>query len=106
MAENIKIRDYVASNRALTLDEGDAVRNVIEPFLKDGKAVDLDFNGIEDVATAFLNTAIGRLYGEFPQSAIRRLLTVSALNTGAQRSLEKVLENAQRFYGHAEPKEA
>jgi len=101
--ERIKIAEFVG-NRALTMEEGNAVHDAIVPHLERGHAVNLDFGGVEDVATAFLNTAIGRLYGEFPPASLSALLNVSELNVGGQRSLEKVLINAQRFY--TRPKEA
>jgi hypothetical protein len=93
----IKISDLVGS-RALTLEDGDRLHSLIIQPLKTGTIVELDFAGVTDVSTAFLNTAVGQLYAELPPSALRRLLQIANLNESGQRSLEKVLMYARRYY--------
>lgn len=96
----------IVGNRALTLEEGAALHDRILPFMKHKAKVVLDFKGVEDVATAFLNTAIGRLYEEFTSEELSAFLDVENLNMGGQRSLEKVLKYAKRFYNVPNAKEA
>lgn len=94
---NVAIKEYVGS-RALTLEDGDRLHSVIIDPLKSGTPIRLDFDGVTDVSTAFLNTAVGQLYAELDSAQLRQLLIINNLNEGGQRSLEKVLTYARRFY--------
>jgi hypothetical protein len=100
----IEVRQFVGS-RALTLDEGDLLNHAIVPHLKNRERVVLDFSGVEEIATAFLNTAVGRLYADFSSDELSANLTVENLNIGGQRSLEKVLTYARRYYSKPRLKE-
>src|SRR5947209_4815607 len=95
------VKDFVGT-RALTLEDGNSIHDQITPQIRGGHAVTLDFTGVEDVATAFLNTAVGRLYAEFSSPQLSKYLQVENLNLGGQRSLEKVLKYARRHYAARE----
>jgi hypothetical protein len=96
-AMEIKVNDLIGT-RALTLEDGDRLHSLVVDQLRAGTTVTLDFHGITDVSTAFLNTAVGQLYAEIPPRELRRLLRIQNLSDSAQRSLEKVLIYARRFY--------
>lgn len=94
---DIKVAELVGA-RALTLEDGNRLHDLILPPLKTSTGVRLDFQGVTDVSTAFLNTAVGQLYAEVPASDLREFLKIENLSESAERSLEKVLTYARRFY--------
>lgn len=100
----VEVSKFVG-RRALTLDEGDSINRVIVPLLKNQERVVMDFSGVEEVATAFLNTAVGRLYEDFSSDDLSTNLAIENLNVGGQRSLEKVLTYARRYYSKPRLKE-
>jgi len=63
--ETIQIASLVGSNLCIASDDGEKVHDAIVAALRNGKKVRLSFEGVEDLTSAFLNTAVGQLYGEF-----------------------------------------
>jgi hypothetical protein len=69
MPEEITVRllDIVGSPLAVSADDGQLVHDKIAPLLRDDHRVALSFDGVGTVISAFLNAAVGQLYGEFPE---------------------------------------
>lgn len=58
---NIKIKDYVDGDTAISYDDGKRCYEKILEILKEEGKVILDFDGVDYVITAFLNPIIGDL---------------------------------------------
>lgn len=52
-------------------DDGKKVYEVIYNALKDGKKVEISFYGVTRMTTAFLNAAVGQMYGDFSEEFIK-----------------------------------
>jgi hypothetical protein len=100
MSEPIQIRVLDVIGRPLAVDtaDGQRVHDKIAPLLRDGTKVLLSFDGINMVITAFLNTAIGQLYGEFPEDKVDSLVEVRNLLPVFQSTLDKSYELSKAFF--------
>ena len=80
--------------------DGQTVHDKIAPLIKAGNSVILSFNGVETVISAFLNAAIGQLYGEFSDDQIRNSLSVEDLEPEDLSLLKRVVDNARVYFQH------
>ena len=58
------VKDIINSELAVSTDKGDLVFNELNSKLENNEKVIIDFKGIDLMITAFLNAAIGKLYGK------------------------------------------
>jgi hypothetical protein len=59
----LTVRDIINSELAVSTEKGEMVFNAINEGLQKEEKIVLDFKGIDLMITAFLNAAIGKLYG-------------------------------------------
>ncbi len=97
-AITVRIIDVVGSSLAVSAEDGQAVHDKIAPVMREGQAVGLSFQGIDTVISAFLNAAIGQLYGEFPEEKIRELFSVKDMAPEDVALLKRVVENAKSYF--------
>ena len=84
----------------LTPTEGDTLRNAYIGAIRIGQGVTLDFKGVRIISSAFFNYAVGRLYAEFSQAEISKLLTVVNLSDIGKFTLLRVVENSRKYYAN------
>lgn len=94
----VRIFDIVGGPLCVSADDGQRVHDKIVPLLRDGKKVVLSFEQVETLISAFLNAAIGQLYGEFPEERIRELVSVRDMDDEDQEVLKRVVDNAKRYF--------
>ncbi|MBI2060654.1 MAG: STAS-like domain-containing protein [Nitrospirae bacterium] len=94
----MRIYDLVQGPLCVSARDGDRVCDRIIPLLRQGRKVVLSFDQIETVIAAFLNAAIGRLYGEFQGEDIRKLLSVEEMQPEDLQTLKLVVENAKAYF--------
>lgn len=88
----------VCGPHCISPEKGEALHRTIVPSLKSGAHVTLDFEGVQTVASLFLNPAIGRLYGLFDYAFIDSHLHLTGADEIDSRSLSIVIENAKDHY--------
>ncbi len=100
MADEIVVRvfDIVGSPLCVSADDGQAVHDKIAPLLRDSRQVVVSFERVETLISAFLNAAIGQLYGEFPEERIRELLSVRDMTSEDLTILKRVVDNAKVYF--------
>ena len=100
MSENVDIVivDLVGSGHCTASEDGQKVYDLINESLKAGKEVHLSFKGVEDLTTAFLNTAVGQLYGEYSEGEIKSKVSVSDAAQDDLLILKRVVERAKEFF--------
>lgn len=98
----IRAADVIGSPLGVSSDDGQQLHDRVAPMLKEGRKVVLSFAGIEILISAFLNAAIGQLYGEFSEQAIRDQLTVRDMSSEDLALLKRVVENAKRYFANRE----
>ena len=103
MSEPIIIRVFdIVGPLCVSAEDGQRIHDKIAPLLREGKKVALSFEQVETLISAFLNAAIGQLYGEFPEERIRELLSVRNMDADDLDVLKRVVENAKVYF--KEPK--
>jgi hypothetical protein len=62
------------------------------------ETVELDFDGVEVVASPFFNAGIGRLLADLSPDLLNAHLRFAHLSVLADRILRRVIENARDYY--------
>lgn len=94
---NISAKNLVGA-LCVSADDGQRLHDNIAKFLRDDKPVNVSFDGVETLISAFLNAAIGQLYGEFPEPVLRERLAVSGMEPEDFELLERVINNAKIYF--------
>jgi hypothetical protein len=95
---SIRVLDIVGRPLAVDTADGQRLHDKIAPLLREGRKVVLSFDGISMVITAFLNAAIGQLYGEFPEPTVDSLLEVRNLLPVFQPTFDKSCELSKAYF--------
>jgi len=94
----IYITEVVKSPLCVSTEDGQIVHDAIAPFIRGGKPIVISFTGVTTLISAFLNSAIGQLYGEFPEDRIRELLSVRDMAADDLELLKRVNDNAKLYF--------
>ena len=86
----------------LEAQAGEKVFQEAYNLLQKGTPVVLSFQNIDMATTAFLNTAIGQLYGKYDEEFLNKNLSIAAASPNIQALLDRVCETAKLFYSHPE----
>lgn len=97
--KEIKVVDVVGGGFCTASEDGQKVHDVLAAALREGKRACLSFENVEDLTSAFLNTAIGQLYGEFSAEQIKALL-LAPLHASQDNLvlLKRVVDRAKEFF--------
>lgn len=98
----IEVKNVINTTYCVDVADGEKIYELLNKAFKESKYVDLSFNGIELVITAFLNTAVGKLYKDFPEEFIAAHLSVKNLQEDFQSLWDKVVDGAPRYYANKE----
>ena len=95
----LRIATLVGGGICVAADDGNKVHDAIKQEIEKGARVTLSFSGITRMTTAFLNAAIGQLYGEYTEAKIRQHLAppVDVENWHLHR-LKLVVDRAKQFF--------
>ena len=99
----VSVYDIVGGSICVSAEDGQKVYAKIAPLLKAGNKVVLSFANVETLISAFLNSAVGQLYGEFSEDQIRELFSVDDMNQEDLALLRRVVNNAKVYFKN--PKE-
>jgi hypothetical protein len=94
----VRAFDVIGSPLGVSSDDGQKVHDKMAPLLREGRKVSLSFERIETIISAFLNAAIGQLYGEFPEDKIRELFSVRDMSPEDLALLKRVVDNAKLYF--------
>ena len=80
-------------------EDGNKVHDAIKTEIDKGNRVVLSFSGVTRMTTAFLNAAVGQLYGEYPEAKVRQHLAppIDAEAWHLNR-LKLVVDRAKEFF--------
>jgi hypothetical protein len=98
----LRVYDIVGGELCIASDDGQKVYEQIVAALQEGKSVELSFDGVVDLTSSFLNTAIGQLYnGDFDENTLRTKLSV-ADDTKPEDVflLMRVVDRAKNFFNN------
>ena len=94
----LSIFEIVGSPLCVASSDGQKVHDRLAAALKEGRSVTLSFHNITTLTSAFLNAAIGQLYGAFSEEQIRSLLNVHDMQADDLALLKRVVETAKLYF--------
>jgi len=94
----INVVDEVGDSICVTDEDGKKVYDVIVEVLRNGKKVLISFKGVTDLTSAFLNNAIGKLYGDFDEAFIKSKISVTDISKNDVVVLKRVVDRAKSFF--------
>ncbi|MCZ8044463.1 MAG: STAS-like domain-containing protein [Beijerinckiaceae bacterium] len=95
----ISIAQVVGGGICVSASDGHRVHDAVRQAILKGQRAVISFSGVTRLTTAFLNAAIGQLYGEFPEELIRQhLAPVRDADDRQLRQLKLVVDRAKQFF--------
>ena len=94
----ISLFEVVGSPLCVASDDGQKVYDRLASALKADLAVRLSFHNVTALTAAFLNAAIGQLYGTFSEEKIRSRLKVEDAEKDDLALLKRVVDNAKLYF--------
>lgn len=94
----ISVFNLVGSEFCVEAKDGEIVFNSINKALQQEQSVEISFQNVEMLTSAFLNTAIGQLYRDFSEERIRALVKVVDMADADIALLRRVIETAKLYY--------
>ena len=100
-SNSLKIYDIVQGDTAVSTAEGNAVYQQINDHLKNNHVVQIDFEGINFLTTAFLNAALGQLYSnQYSSAFLNEHLRIKNVPKSKESSFEMVIKRAKEYFGN------
>ncbi|MEW6750615.1 MAG: STAS-like domain-containing protein [Candidatus Latescibacterota bacterium] len=94
----ISLFEVVGSPLCVASGDGQRVHDRLATALQKGRRVSLSFHNVTTLTSAFLNAAIGQLYGTFSEEQIRALLKVQDIEPDDLALLRRVVETAKQYF--------
>ena len=100
MSENIRISlfEVVGSPFCVASDDGQKIHDRLDAALRLNREVVLSFRNVTALTAAFLNAAIGQLYGTFNEEKIHSLLKIEDAEQDDIALLNSVINNAKLYF--------
>ncbi|MCC2327148.1 STAS-like domain-containing protein [Bacillus wiedmannii] len=89
------VKDIIETNIAISAKKGELLLNKLNEYLKGNEKVTVDFEGITDLTTAFLNVGIGHLYNNFSSQELNEKLEIINLDDLDKYLLSQVIERVK-----------
>lgn len=99
----VKLVRVVDGGICVAASDGQRVHEEIYEIIRNGDRVELSFEGVSRITTAFLNAAVGQLYGEFSETQLRQHLAppIDADDWHLSR-LKLVIDRAKEYFRDAQ----
>ncbi len=98
--KEIKLSGFGHNNSCVEAKDGEKVYPLIKQAIDENFKVKLLFSDIKTLTTAFLNTAIGQIYGEFSEEDVKSHLSVDDITNAQAITLKRVIDTAKQFYNN------
>lgn len=95
---NLSVYAITGDSFCVSAEDGEKVFEQIKKGILEKKKVNVSFQNVEMLTSAFLNTAMGKLYDEFEEGMIKNTLTVSDMSEENKLSLKRVVDTAKAYY--------
>lgn len=98
--EKVKIRiiETAGSNYCVAACDGQKVHDRIADAFRKNRKVELSFAETDELTPAFLNAAVGQLYGTFPFELIEKNLSFTDHDPEDEFVLKRVMERAKGYF--------
>ena len=101
----LNIVNIVGSPFCVEANDGQKVYELIRKAFQEKRKVVLSFLNVEMLTTAFLNTAVGQLYKDYPEQEVKESLSVENMTQSGLVSLKRVVDTAKLYYKDPEAME-
>ena len=98
----IAVYGVVGSPLCVASGDGQKVYDRLAATLRQNRPVVLSFVNVSTLTSAFLNAAVGQLYGEFNENQIRELLKVKDMEAEDIALLKRVVDTAKLYFNDPE----
>ena len=95
---DLNISQVIDAKTAIAPSKGNSVHDMIKTALEKHETVFLNFEGMELMTTAFLNSAIGQLYSEFKPEILKEYLKIIYISPSDAILLKKVTDTAKLYF--------
>ena len=100
--QHLIVKNIIDSDLAVSSDDGKKVYQAIVEALHTEAIVELDFQGITIVITAFLNMAIGKLYQDFDSDFLNAHLKLIYVDDKDKALFRMVATYAKEYFANQE----
>lgn len=94
----ISVFEVTSSPLCVASSDGQKIHDRLAMTLQAGRSVTLSFRNVSTLTTAFLDTAIGQLYGVFSEKQIRSSLKVQDMQADDLALLKRVIKTAKQYF--------
>ncbi|HKB66122.1 MAG TPA: STAS-like domain-containing protein [Pyrinomonadaceae bacterium] len=94
----LSVYEIVGSPLCVASEDGQKVYDRIAATIREDRSVSLSFRNINSLTSAFLNAAIGQLYGSFGEDEIRSKLRVHDMEPDDRALLKRVVDTAKEYF--------
>jgi hypothetical protein len=94
----LQLTEIVGATLCVASADGQEVYEQTATALKNGHKVRLSFLNVESLTAAFLNAAVGQLYGVFPEGQLHNSLSVANIDPDDLALLRRVIETAKLYF--------
>jgi len=99
----ITISTIVGGGICVAASDGQTVHRAVYEVISSGNRAEISFFGITRMTTAFLNAAVGQLYGEFDEETLRKHLAPPVdFEEWHLRRLKMVVDRAKAYFSDRE----
>ncbi len=98
----VNIYSIVGNSFCVDSEDGEKVFEVLKKILEQNNKAVISFLNVEMLTSAFLNTAVGRLYGLFSHEKIKSSLSVKDISDDDKLLIKKVTDTAKAYYKNKE----
>jgi hypothetical protein len=95
---SLSVFEIVGSPLCVASDDGQKVYERIAAAIKEGRDVTISFLNVASLTSAFLNAAIGQLYGAFTEEQIRARLKVRDMAADDLALLKRVVDTSKEYF--------
>ena len=95
----IRIASAAENGLCVAAEDGEKIYQEIKSNLDQGKNVELTFEGVKDLTSSFLNSAVGQLYGKIDNKVLKeKMLPPTGASQEDLALLKRVVERAIDFF--------
>lgn len=92
------VHQIVGDSICVDAEDGKKVYEVLSNFIQNEKPIVLSFLNVTMLTSAFLNTAVGVLYGNFTEEQIKKFVKIEDMQPSDTILLKRVIDTAKIYY--------
>ena len=97
-AVTLRIGEMIGSSYCVSSRDGERIYKQVAPLVESNTPVIISFEGVKLIIAAFLNVAVGQLYGKFDKDYIAKLISYQGLSDQDVDLVRRVMKNAEIYF--------